>query len=145
MQGALSFSLCPGNAAVTDISPDPASMKHIGSCPEFNKADTESAIAAAAAALPAFRAMTGRERSRLLRRWYQLMTDNAEDLAKLITWENGKPMADAKGEVAYAAAFFEWFSEEAPRLYGDNIPATVPGNRIVTMKQPVGVCGLITP
>lgn len=81
----------------------------------------------------------------MLRRWYQLMMDNADDLAKLITWENGKPFADAKGEVNYAAAFFEWFSEEAPRTYGDTIPATVPGNRVMTLKQPVGVCGLITP
>lgn len=71
--------------------------------------------------------------------------DNAEDLATLITWENGKPLADAKGEVNYAASFFEWFSEEAPRIYGDTIPASVPGNRVMTLKQPVGVCGLITP
>jgi succinate-semialdehyde dehydrogenase/glutarate-semialdehyde dehydrogenase len=73
------------------------------------------------------------------------MVDNAEDLATLITWENGKPLADAKGEVNYAASFFEWFSEEAPRTYGDTIPASVPGNRVITVKQPVGVCGLITP
>lgn len=73
------------------------------------------------------------------------MLDNADDLATLITWENGKPLADAKGEVNYAAAFFEWFSEEAPRVYGDTIPASVPGNRIMTLKQPVGVCGMITP
>jgi succinate-semialdehyde dehydrogenase/glutarate-semialdehyde dehydrogenase len=73
------------------------------------------------------------------------MVENADDLAKLITWENGKPMADAKGEVTYAANFFEWFSEEAPRIYGDTIPASVPGNRIWTVKEPVGVCGLITP
>lgn len=70
---------------------------------------------------------------------------NADDLATLITWENGKPMADAKGEVNYAAGFYEWFSEEAPRAYGDTIPATVPGNRVWTIKEPVGVCGLITP
>lgn len=120
-------------------------MKVIGSCPEFNRADSEKAIAAAAAALPSFRALTGRERSRLLRKWYQLMTDNADDIAKLITWENGKPLAEAKGETAYAASFFEWFSEEAPRAYGDTIPSSLPGNRIVTIKQPVGVCGLITP
>ena len=73
------------------------------------------------------------------------MMDNLEDLAKLITWENGKPLADAKGEVAYAAGFFEWFSEEAPRGDGDTINASVPGNRIFTIKQPIGVCGLITP
>lgn len=73
------------------------------------------------------------------------MMDNAEDLAKLITWENGKPTADAKGEVTYAANFFEWFAEEAPRTYGHTISATVPGNRVFTIKEPVGVCGLITP
>jgi len=71
--------------------------------------------------------------------------ENADDLATLITWENGKPLADAKGEVTYAANFFEWFSEEAPRQYGDTIPATIPGNRIVTIREPIGVCGLITP
>lgn len=81
----------------------------------------------------------------MLRRWYQEVIDNADDLATLITWENGKPFADSKGEVNYAAGFYEWFSEEAPRIYGDTIPASVPGNRIITLKQPVGVCGLITP
>lgn len=113
--------------------------------PEMDKGDTELAIKAAADAFPSFRKTTARERSRMLRKWYQLMVDNADDLAKLITWENGKPMADAKGEVTYAANFFEWFSEEAPRAYGDTIAATVPGNRVFTIKEPVGVCGLITP
>lgn len=113
--------------------------------PEFDAADTENAIKAAAAALPSFRKTTGRERSRMLRKWYQLMMDNQEDLAKLITWENGKPLADSKGEVVYAAGFFEWFSEEAPRIYGDNIQASVAGNRIFTIREPVGVAGLITP
>jgi succinate-semialdehyde dehydrogenase/glutarate-semialdehyde dehydrogenase len=113
--------------------------------PEMDSSDTEAAISAAQAAFPAFRKTTGRERARMLRKWYQLMMDNQEDLARLITWENGKPIADARGEVAYAAGFFEWFSEEAPRLSGDTIPSTVPGNRIFTVKEPVGVCGLITP
>lgn len=81
----------------------------------------------------------------MLRKWYQLMMDNSDDLAKLITLENGKPIADAKGEVTYAASFFEWFSEEAPRSYGDTIPASIPDNRLFTIKEPVGVCGLITP
>ncbi|KAL4878416.1 Aldehyde/histidinol dehydrogenase [Aspergillus karnatakaensis] len=124
---------------------DPATGKLIGTCPEFNAADTEKAIQAATEAFPKFRTTLARERARMLRRWYQLMIDNAEDLATLITWENGKPLADAKGEVNYAASFFEWFSEEAPRIYGDTIPASVPGNRVITVKQPVGVCGLITP
>ena len=74
-----------------------------------------------------------------------MVTENADDLATLITWENGKPLADAKGEVTYAASFLEWFSEEAPRVYGDTIPASAPGNRVWTIKEPVGVCGLITP
>ena len=73
------------------------------------------------------------------------MMENSDDLARLITLENGKPIADAKGEVAYAASFFEWFSEEAPRSYGETIPASIPGNRIFTIKEPVGVCGLLTP
>lgn len=81
----------------------------------------------------------------MLRRWFNLMQENAEDIATLITWENGKPFADAKGEAAYAANFFQWFSEEAPRIYGDTIASSVPGNRVITLKQPVGVCGLITP
>ena len=81
----------------------------------------------------------------MLQKWYQLMMDNQEDLARIITWENGKPLADAKGEVAYAASFFEWFAEEAPRVEGDTISPSIPGNRVFTTKEPVGVCGLITP
>ena len=81
----------------------------------------------------------------MLRKWYDLMTENSEDLATLVTWENGKPFNDAKGEVTYAASFLEWFSEEAPRNYGDVIPSSVPANRVFTIKEPVGVCGLITP
>lgn len=124
---------------------DPSSGKVIGTMPEMGKEDTELAIKAAADALVSFRKTTGRERSRMLRKWYQLMVDNAEDIAKLITWENGKPLADAKGEAAYASSFFEWFSEEAPRIYGDTIGASIPGNRVFTLREPVGVCGLITP
>ncbi|KAI4146864.1 MAG: hypothetical protein LQ340_005780 [Diploschistes diacapsis] len=124
---------------------DPANGKLIGSCPEMNKEDTDNAIRIAAETWPSFKNITARERARMLRKWYQLMMDNADDLAALITWENGKPLTDAKGEVSYAAAFFEWFSEEAPRTYGETIPATVPGNRVFTIKEPVGVCGLITP
>lgn len=117
----------------------------IGTAPECDIEDTEAAIRAAEAALPDFKTKTGREKAKLLRKWYDLMMENTEDLTTLITWENGKPLADAKGEVTYAASFFEWFSEEAPRVYGETIPATVPGNRVFTIKEPVGVCGLITP
>ncbi|KAH8596794.1 Aldehyde/histidinol dehydrogenase [Bisporella sp. PMI_857] len=133
------------NSGKTFEVTDPSSGKIIGHAPEFDSADTQKAIDAAYAAFPSFKTTTGRERSKLLRKWYDLMIENADDLAKLITWENGKPLADAKGEVIYAANFFEWFSEEAPRIYGDTIPASIPGNRIVTLKEPVGVCGLITP
>lgn len=111
----------------------------------MDSADTEIAIEAAATAFKSFKTWTGRERSKVLRRWYDLMVANQEDIATLITWENGKPLADARGEATYAANFFEWFSEEAPRVYGDTIPASVGGNRISTFKEPVGVCGLITP
>jgi len=124
---------------------NPATHKLIGTMPEMNREDTELAIKAAAEALPSFRKTTGRERARMLRKWYELMMDNADDLAKLITWENGKAITDAKGEAIYAANFFEWFAEEAPRVYGDTIQASVPGNRVFTIKEPVGVCGLITP
>ena len=124
---------------------NPANDSVIGTMPEMNAADTQTAIDAAAAALPSFRNTTGRERARMLRKWYQLMVDNADDLAKLITWENGKALADAKGEVVYASNFFEWFSEEAPRAYGDTIAAGVATNRVFTVKEPVGVVGLITP
>ncbi|KAM0262885.1 hypothetical protein ACHAQJ_001476 [Trichoderma viride] len=124
---------------------DPATGELIATCPEFTVADTESAITAAADAFTTFRTLSGRERAKLLRKWYDLAVENAEDIAQLITWENGKPLADARGEASYAANFFEWFSEEAPRSYGDVIPASVPGNRVWTLKEPVGVCGLITP
>ncbi|MCJ1343339.1 succinate semialdehyde dehydrogenase NADP+ linked [Peltigera leucophlebia] len=124
---------------------DPASGQVIGKCPEFAKEDIDRTIQAAATALSSFRKTTARERARMLRKWHDLMNENSDDLAKLITWENGKPLADAAGEVAYAAGFFEWFSEEAPRSDGDTISASIPGNRIFTIKEPVGVCGLITP
>jgi succinate-semialdehyde dehydrogenase/glutarate-semialdehyde dehydrogenase len=124
---------------------DPSTGDLIGTCPEFSSKDAQLAIRAAADAFPLFRAKTGRERSKLLRAWYDQMTANAEDIAKIITWENGKPMADAKGETTYAANFLEWFSEEAPRVYGNTISSSVPGNRVWTIKEPVGVCGLITP
>lgn len=124
---------------------DPSTGKLIGTCPEFDKNDTQKAIDAASEAFTSFRKTQPRERATMLRKWYNLMQENAQDLATLITWENGKPLNDAKGEVAYASNFFNWFSEEAPRIYGDTIPASVPGNRVITMKQPIGVCGLITP
>ncbi|KAK5265349.1 succinate semialdehyde dehydrogenase NADP+ linked [Exophiala xenobiotica] len=124
---------------------NPATDEVLGVCPELSKAETEAAIAAASTAFESFRATSARERSRLLRKWYELVTANKDDLAVLITLENGKALVDANAEVAYAASFLEWFSEEAPRSYGDLIPATVAGNQVFTIREPVGVCGLITP
>lgn len=124
---------------------DPSSGKKIATCPEFTKQDTEKAIAAAEEALKSWRKTTGRERATILRKWYDEMQKNAADIATLITWENGKPLNDAKGEATYAANFFLWFSEEAAHAHGETVPASVPGNRVHTIKQPVGVCGLITP
>ncbi|CAD6500345.1 BgTH12-07523 [Blumeria graminis f. sp. triticale] len=124
---------------------DPCSGELIGTAPECNAEDTLTAIDAAAEAFPIFRTKTGRERSKILRRWYELMIQNVDDIAKLITWENGKPLADAKGEVVYAANFVEWFSEEAPRICGDTILSSSAENSVITVKEPIGVCGLITP
>ncbi|KAJ5736220.1 Aldehyde/histidinol dehydrogenase [Penicillium malachiteum] len=124
---------------------DPANGVFIGSCPESVAQDAETAINAAAGALPAWRSRTGRDRSRVLRRWYELVIEDKEDLATLITWENGKAGLDAAGEVQFAASFLEWFAEEAPRVYGDVIPHSQPGFRVSVLKEPIGVVGLITP
>ncbi|SPJ82315.1 probable UGA2 - succinate semialdehyde dehydrogenase [Fusarium torulosum] len=124
---------------------NPSTLEKVATCPEFDAQDTEAAIAAADVAYKAYRKTPARQRARLLRRWYDLMVENAEDIARLITLENGKPLADGRTEAAYAANFFEWFSEEAPRIYGETIEASNPSCRLATIKQPVGVCGLIAP
>ena len=124
---------------------DPATGKVIGSVPRLGAAETRRAIDAAARALPEWRAMTAKERSAILRRWYELILENAEDLAYLMTREQGKPVNEAKGEILYGASFVEWFAEEAKRVYGDIIPQTVRSRRILVLKQPVGVCAAITP
>ncbi|EQB53487.1 hypothetical protein CGLO_06777 [Colletotrichum gloeosporioides Cg-14] len=124
---------------------DPATGELIGSCPESVSEDAERAILSAATALPAWRSRSGRDRARILRRWYDLIMENKVDLATLITWENGKAKADAAGEVVFAASFLEWFAEEAARIYGDVIPHSNPNMRVSVLKEPVGVCGLITP
>ena len=114
-------------------------------CPEFDEKDTEAAVEAARVAFTSYRKTTPRERARHLRRWYDLVMENAEELAQIVTAENGKPIAEARGEISYAASFLEWFSEEAPRVYGDSIPATNPACRIVTLREPIGVCGMVIP
>jgi succinate-semialdehyde dehydrogenase/glutarate-semialdehyde dehydrogenase len=124
---------------------DPATGELIGTCPESTTKDAQAAIDAAATAFPAWRSLTGRERSRILRRFYELVIENKADLATIIAWENGKALPDANVEVMLAAGFLEWFAEEAPRIYGDVVPHSAQGNRITILKEPVGVCGLITP
>ncbi|KFA75661.1 hypothetical protein S40288_08579 [Stachybotrys chartarum IBT 40288] len=124
---------------------NPSTLAEVNKCPEFDAADTEAAIVAAHEAFKTFRHTPARERSRMLRRWHDLMIEHIDDLATILTLENGKPLADAKTEVKYAASFYEWFSEEAPRIYGDTIQASNPSCRITTYKEPVGVCGLIAP
>ncbi len=124
---------------------NPATGETIGTIPSSGTAETRRAIEAANAAYPAWRAKTAGERSSILRRWFELMLANQEDLAVIMTSEQGKPLAEARGEIAYAAAFLEWFAEEGKRIYGDTIPQHQPDKRIVVIKEPIGVCAAITP
>jgi len=124
---------------------NPATGAAIVSLPDMGVAETREAIEAADVAWPAWRQKTGKERAGILRKLFFLMMENQEDLAQLITAEGGKPLAESRGEVAYGAAFIEWFGEEAKRTYGDLIPATFSDRRIVADKQPIGVCAAITP
>ncbi len=124
---------------------NPATGEELGSVPKMGAAETRRAIEAADRAWPAWRALTGKERSNILRKWFDLMMANQEDLGLLMTLEQGKPLTEAKGEIAYGASFIEWFAEEAKRVYGDVIPGHQRDKRIVVVKQPVGVVGAITP
>jgi succinate-semialdehyde dehydrogenase/glutarate-semialdehyde dehydrogenase len=124
---------------------DPATGRTIGTAPLFRAAETRRAIEAANAAWPAWKARTAKERSAILRKWYELIVANQADLALILTTEQGKPLAEAKGEVGIAAAYVEWFAEEAKRVYGDVIPTVANDRRFVVVKEPVGVCAAITP
>ena len=124
---------------------NPADGSMIGTIPNMGASETRRAIEAADAALPAWRAKLAKERANILRKWFELMIANTDDLALIMTTEQGKPLTEAKGEIAYAASFIEWFAEEAKRVYGDVIPQHQADKRLVVIKQPVGVCGLITP
>jgi succinate-semialdehyde dehydrogenase/glutarate-semialdehyde dehydrogenase len=124
---------------------NPATGEVLGAVPGMGAAETRRAIEAANAAWPAWRAKTAKERSAILRKWSDLMLANQEDLAIIMTAEQGKPLSESRGEIVYAASFIEWFAEEARRVYGDTIPGHQPDKRIVVIKQPVGVCVAITP
>jgi len=130
----------------TSITVDnPATGETIGTVPKLGVQETRVAIAAADRALPRWRAKTAKERAVSLRRWYDLMVEHQEDLARLMTIEQGKPLGESRGEVMYAASFLEWFGEEAKRVYGDTIPGHQADKRIVVIKQPIGVVACITP
>lgn len=124
---------------------NPASGAVLAKVPSMSGADTEQAIAAANAALPEWRKRTAKDRSQVLRRWFDLIMQNQDQLATIMTLEQGKPLAEAKGEIAYAASFVEWFAEEAKRIDGEILPGHQPDKRILILKQPVGVVAAITP
>ena len=124
---------------------NPATGETLGKVPKLSREAVAKAITAADAALPAWCGLLAKERAAILRRWHGLMLQHADDLARIITLEQGKPLAEARGEVVYAAGFLEWFAEEAKRVYGEVIPSPWQGRRIVTLKQPIGVAALITP
>jgi succinate-semialdehyde dehydrogenase / glutarate-semialdehyde dehydrogenase len=124
---------------------NPATGELIGTVPVLGVTETRRAIQAAGDALPAWAARTAKDRATILRRWYELLMANQEDLATLMTAEQGKPLAEAKGEIAYGASFIEWFAEEGKRLYGDVIPGHQSDKRLIVLRQPVGVVAAITP
>ncbi|OZB46474.1 MAG: succinate-semialdehyde dehydrogenase (NADP(+)), partial [Thiomonas sp. 14-66-4] len=124
---------------------DPATGRLLAQVPRLGAAEAETAIAAAERAWPAWRALTAKQRGGVMRRWFELLMQHADDLARIMTAEQGKPLAEAKGEVTYGASFVEWFAEEAKRVYGETIPSPDPTKRLLVLRQPVGVCAAITP
>jgi len=136
---------CDADNGATIAVNNPATGEQLGTVPEMGAAETRRAIAAAQQAWAGWRKKTAKERSAILRKWHDLMLVNADDLALIMTAEQGKPLAEAKGEITYAAAFIEWFAEEGKRTYGDTIPSPSPSSRIIVTKEPIGVCAAITP
>lgn len=136
---------CDADSGASFAVTNPADGSVLGEVPEMGAAETLQAIAAANAAWPAWRARTGKDRGAVLRRWFELMQAHGNDLARLMTQEQGKPLAESKGEVAYGASFVEWFAEEAKRVYGETVPAPTADKRLLVLKQPIGVCAAITP
>ena len=124
---------------------NPANGERLGGVPRLGADETRAAIAAAEKAFPAWRDRLAKERSQILRKWFDLINEHADDLARMMTLEQGKPLSESRGEVAYAASFVEWFAEEAKRVYGDTIPTPGKDRRLMVIRQPVGVCAAITP
>jgi len=132
------------NQQTSDIY-NPATQEVIGTVPNMGKAEAERAIQAAVAGWAAWKNRTAKDRSTVLKKWFDLMVENADQLAFILTSEQGKPLAEARGEILYAASFVEWFAEEAKRVYGDIVPSPYPDARIIVSKQPIGVVAAITP
>ena len=124
---------------------NPADGSHVGQVPSLSAEETRTVIAAAERAFDNWRRLTAKERSAVLMKWYELIMAHQEDLATILTTEQGKPLAEARGEIAYAASFVQWFAEEAKRIYGDTIPAASSDQRIMVVRQPIGVCAAVTP
>ena len=135
----------PADGGLTINVTNPATNEILGTIPRMGTNETRRAIEGANAAWPAWRARTAKERALVLRRWFELMMENQEDLAIIMTAEQGKPLSESRGEIAYAASFIEWFAEEGKRIYGDTIPSHARDKRIVVIKEPIGVCAAITP
>ena len=144
-QAYIAGAWCDALLGQTMAVNNPANGDIIAHVPNMGAEETRNAIEAAAKALPAWRAKTGKARAAILRRWFELMMEAQEALAHLLSLEQGKPLAEARGEIAYGASFIEWFAEEAKRTYGETIPGHMPGARLMTIKQPVGVVAAITP
>ncbi|RSP66604.1 NAD-dependent succinate-semialdehyde dehydrogenase, partial [Acinetobacter baumannii] len=136
---------CDADHQQTSEILNPATLEIIGTVPNMSKAEAERAIEAAKEAWPLWKNKTAKDRSIILKKWFDLIISNADELAFILTSEQGKPLAEAKGEILYAASFIEWFAEEAKRVYGDIIPSPYPDARIVVNKQPIGVVAAITP
>ena len=133
------------DAAARIAVTNPANGETIGHVPDLGAADTQRAIDAAAAAFPAWRALPAAKRSELLEKWFNAITQHAEDLARILTIEQGKPLNESRGEISYGAGFVKWFAEEGKRVYGETVPAPTPDRRIIVLKEPIGVCAAITP
>jgi succinate-semialdehyde dehydrogenase / glutarate-semialdehyde dehydrogenase len=136
---------CNADSGNTFVVRNPATGEHLANVADVGSVETRRAIDAAEAALPAWRDKTARERAAILRRWFDLMVAAKDDLALLLTTEQGKPLAEARGEIGFGASFLEWFAEECKRVYGDIIPTFASDRRVMVLKQPVGVCAAITP
>ena len=144
-QAFVAGAWCDADDGQTIAVINPANGETVASVPHMGAAETTRAIDAANAAWPAWRKLPAKERAAILRKWNDLMLENADDLALLMTLEQGKPLAEAKGEIAYAASYFEWFGEEAKRVAGETLASPWPDKRIVVTKEPIGVCAAITP